>query len=272
MNNSPKTQEDEGKSRMTVNSRSAQSTFHAIFTSFQRHEVFKQAIFKQAKDVIKTIKIEKIPDQPRRNHIIQKNLEVASWSKQVQVKTPLHVHDDNVGEDSLSSQSTYSQDIANEEYLQNLCPLVSYLESTSVTDVLEIRELYDFLFKAVRDIRVKTMNKNFPLTMDETRTIVPTNIVQLDASSVVNRYDDIEFHDWAHVTTSHSIWHCDDILQSPYLEDAIMKAIEKSPFHTDIVSTQFFDQHRNTKYQFMGFVASHVKDKNYLTSFHPSAS
>jgi hypothetical protein len=148
---------------------------------------------------------------------------------------------------------------------------VSYLESTSVTDALEIQELYDVLFKAVRDIRVKTMNKNFLLTMDETRTIVPTNIVQLDASSVVNRYDDIEFHDWAHVNTSHSIWHCDDILQSPDLEDAIMKAIKKSPFHTDMDSTQFFDQDRNTKYQFMGFVASHVKNKNYITSFHPSA-
>ncbi len=86
-NNSTKTQEDEGISRMIVNSRSAQATFHAIFTSFQRHEIFKQAVFKQAKDVIKTIKIEKIPDAPRRNHIIQKNLEVASWSKQLQVKT-----------------------------------------------------------------------------------------------------------------------------------------------------------------------------------------
>ena len=127
------------------------------------------------------------------------------------MKTPSHVHDDNVGEDSLSSQSTYSQDIDNEEYIRNLCPSVSYLESTSVTDVLEIQELYDFLFKAVRDIRVKRMNKNFLLTIDETRTIVPTNIVQLNASSVVNRYDYIEFHDWAQANTSHSIWHCDEI-------------------------------------------------------------
>ena len=158
------------------------------------------------------------------------------------MKTPSHVHDDNVGEDSLSSQSTYSQDIDNEEYIRNLCPSVSYLESTSVTDVLEIQELYDFLFKAVRDIRVKRMNKNFLITIDESRTIVPTNINQLIASSVVNRYDDVEFYDWAHANTSHSIWHCDDILQSPYLEDAIMKAIKKSPFHTDIDSTQFFDQ------------------------------
>ena len=98
---------------------------------------------------------------------------------------------------------------------------MSYLESTSVTNILEIRELYDFLFKAVHDIRVKRMNKNFLLTIDETRTIVPTNIAQLNASSVVNRYDDIEFHDWAHANTAHSIWHCDDILQSPYLENAI---------------------------------------------------
>ena len=102
--------------------------------------------------------------------------------------------------------------------------------------------MYDSLSKAVRDIRVKTMNKNFLLSIDETRTIVPTNIVELNASSVVNRYDDIEFHDWANANTSHSIWHCDDILQSPYLEDAIMKAIKRSPFHTDIDSTQFFDQ------------------------------
>ena len=148
---------------------------------------------------------------------------------------------------------------------------MSYLESTSVTNILEIRELYDFLFKAVRDIRVKRMNKNFLLTIDETRTIVPTNIAQLNASSVVNRYDDVEFYDWAHANTSHSIWHCDDILQSPYLENAIMKAIKKSPSHSNIASTLFSEQDRTTKYQFMGFVASHVKEKNYLISFHPSA-
>jgi hypothetical protein len=85
-NHSSKTQ-NEGISRLIVNSRSAQSTFHAIFTSFQRHEIFKQSVFKQANDAIKTRKIKKIPDQPRRNHIIQRNMEVASWSKQVQAKT-----------------------------------------------------------------------------------------------------------------------------------------------------------------------------------------
>ena len=50
-----------------------------------------------------------------------------------------------------------------------------------------------------------------------------------------------------------------------------MKAIKKSPSHSNIASTLFSEQDRTTKYQFMGFVASHVKEKNYLTSFHPSA-
>jgi hypothetical protein len=267
---SPKTR-NEGFSRMIVNSCSAQSTFHAMFTSFQRHASFQNAVFMQAKDAVMSTKIQNIPEPPRRNHIIQRNMEVASWSKQVQVKTPSREYDDNVGEDSLSSQSTYSQDIDNEEYLQKLCPSVSYLATTSVSDILGVRELYALLFKAVCDFGVKRLNKKFLLTIDEKQTIVPTNIVELNASSVVNRYDDTEFYDWAQANMSHSIWHCDDILQSPYLENAIMKAIKKSPSHSNIASTLFSDQDQTTKYQIMGFVASHVKEKNYLTRFHPSA-
>jgi hypothetical protein len=45
------------------------------------------------------------------NHILARNQEVLSWSKPVAKKAPSYGYDDNVGDDSLSSQSSYDQAI-----------------------------------------------------------------------------------------------------------------------------------------------------------------
>jgi hypothetical protein len=54
---------------------------------------------------------------------------VASWtkSKSVLQNALLKLQDDNVGEDSLSSQSIFDQDINADSYLNSLIPLEHYL-------------------------------------------------------------------------------------------------------------------------------------------------
>ena len=100
-----------------VNTRFAQTIFHSIFTSFQRHVVFPHAFFLKVEKVIDNNNILEIPGAPRNNHIVQRNLEVSLWTKSVKEKTEIGEYDDNIGEDSLSSQSIYAQDIASVKYL-----------------------------------------------------------------------------------------------------------------------------------------------------------
>ena len=75
--------------------------------------------------------------------------------------------------------------------------------------------------------------------------LVPTNIVQLVASSVVNRHDDIEFYEWASADTSYSIWSCHDIFKSPMIENAIKRLIKKSS-NSEAASTLLCEKDRKT--------------------------
>ena len=103
------------------------------------------------KTVIENTNFLEIPEPPRNNHIFQRNLEVSSWTKPVQEKTEIGQYDDNIGKDSLSSQSIYALDIENDEYLQCLCPSSTFLATNTVTDNVKLKKLYASLFKAVYD-------------------------------------------------------------------------------------------------------------------------
>jgi hypothetical protein len=87
-------------------SRSAQTIFHSIFTSFQRHIAFPEDVFVQAQNAIENTTVLKVPAPLCNNHIFQCNLEVLSWTKPVKAKNEIGQYDDNIGEDFLSSQST----------------------------------------------------------------------------------------------------------------------------------------------------------------------
>ncbi len=66
----------------------------------------------KAKEVIFDIKLLKVTC-PNNNHAVMENQMVASWTKSkciLQNALP-KLQDDNVGEDSLSSQSLFDQDI-----------------------------------------------------------------------------------------------------------------------------------------------------------------
>ncbi len=115
----------------------------------------------QAKTVIENTKILKVPAPLCNNHIFQCNLEVLSWTKPIKAKNEIGQYDDNIGEDSLSSQSTDVHDIEDEDYLRCLCPSSMFLATEAVTDNIELRHVYTSLFKAVYELRVKEQNESF---------------------------------------------------------------------------------------------------------------
>ncbi len=115
------------------------------------------------------------------------------------------LQDDNVGEDSLSSQSTFNQDINTNGYLNSLIPLERFL---TVESHANLQEIYTVLSKSVHDIRVKLVKKHTIFGINENQSIIDTKIAENCAASALTNMDDIEFWDWAGRTRSHSLWYC----------------------------------------------------------------
>ena len=204
------------------------------------------------------------------NHILARNQEVLFWSKPVAKKAPSYGYDDNVGDDSLSSQSSYDQDITYENYLQSIIPASQYLSTSCLVDPV-IQGIYSSLFKSIHEIHLKLLSDKKTLSVvDEKGSIVDTHIAHIKASTVVHIYDDIELFDWSRANSSHSLWYCHDLSESPVLEAAIIKALNRSS-HSHVVPKLFPKKKQSMQYQFMGFVASHIKGGDVLAGFHPSS-
>jgi len=67
---------------------SAQLIYHVVFTSYPRHAKATELDVKDAKTAISKMTVLKNYDPPRNAHIIERNLEVLSWSKPLLKKKP----------------------------------------------------------------------------------------------------------------------------------------------------------------------------------------
>jgi hypothetical protein len=201
------------------------------------------------------------------NHILQRNQKVLSWSKPITKKAPSYGYDDNVGDDCLSSQSSYDQDISNQDFVHSIIPSLQHLYDSTIDVAVELKGIYPSLFKAIHEVQFKLSDKTTLLVIDKEQSIVDTHIAQIKASSVINAYNNIELFDWARGNQSHSLWCCDDIFKSPMLKSVIVNALKKL-CHSHAISRLFSKEATSTQYQFMGFVSSHTKEGNYLVGFH----
>ncbi len=127
---------------------------------------------------------------------MQCNQEVLLQSKPIAKKAPSFGFDDNVGDDCLSSQSSYDQDISDQDFLHSIIPSLHYLTYSTIDVTVELKVIYSSLFKAIHEIWLKLSDKTNLLTIDKKQSIVDTHIAQIKASSVVHAYDDIELFGW----------------------------------------------------------------------------
>ncbi len=104
------------------------------------------------------------------------------------------LQDDNVGEDSLSSQSIFDQDINANRYLSSLVLLEHYL---TIESHANLEEIYMVLCKSFHDVRVKLATNDTIFGIDENQSEIDTMIAENCATSAVTNVDDIEFWDWA---------------------------------------------------------------------------
>jgi hypothetical protein len=151
-------------------------------------------VLDKAKEVIFDIQNSKVTC-PNNNHVVKENQMVASWTKSkpiLQNALP-KLQYDNVGEDSLSFQSIFYQDINSDGYLNSLVPLERFLTIESRTN---LQEIYKVLCKSVHDIRVKLATNDTIFGIDKNQSIIDTTIAENRATSAVTNIDDIEFWDW----------------------------------------------------------------------------
>ncbi len=142
-------------------------------------DIVKEAIFD-----IKLVKV----TRPNNNHVVKENQMVASWtkSKPVLQNALPKLQDDNVGEDSLSSQSIFDLDINSDGYLNSLVPLESVL---AIESHANLQEIYTVLCKSVHDIRIKLATNDTIFDIDENQSVIDTTIDENCATSAVTNME-----------------------------------------------------------------------------------
>jgi hypothetical protein len=96
--------------------------YHGIFTTFQRHNAnfYKSDKKELIISLLTNRKLVRIPPT------VSKNAEVSSWWRGSSKSNSSLLHsmmfEDKVGEDGLSAQSSYTIDINDSNYIDNLAP------------------------------------------------------------------------------------------------------------------------------------------------------
>ena len=185
------------------------------------------------------------------NRMSQLNSEVSFWNTKRQIfPSSSTIFNESIGEDGLSSQSTY-----NPKLLQHPLPSNEDLKTS-----------YEILVKAVNDMRIQSSSNNTLSAIDRNGRTFNTNIAEMHATRVCLSIDDVEFHEWTFENKFSRLWYCQDLRHSEILKLSIENAIKKSPH--DLVERHLFqnetDGQRN---QFVGFVSSHTTGK-IVDSFH----
>ncbi len=158
--------------------------------------------------------------------------------------------EDNVGEDGLSAQSSFTLDINDSNYIDNLAPHPTMFDNEVPLGIDTLKKVYNQLISALNDVRVqKSTNPTLSALWNEKSQ--NTYIGQVEARSVVVECDDIDFFDWSLHNSCAYFWLCDEMGKCPMLKDAIKRAIEKSP-HYDLTGNLFNVDHGIYKHQFFG--------------------
>ncbi len=192
------------------------------------------------------------------------NDEVATWSQKSKAILTSRNHDDNIGDDGLSAQLTYSINISDSDYVASLTPNEDMLKK-SVAFSLPLETMYSFFLIALTEVRSLITSKITLFSLSPQGKIINTMIVQINASKVVTECNDIEFVEWTKTNKHASFWYSEDIAKSEILQWSNTKAIKKSCHHDANLS--YLNQPAiNERHQFVGFVSAHTSD-NSLSGF-----
>ncbi len=129
--------------------------YHDIFTTFQRHNAYSYNSDKKAV-IISLLTNRKLVRTPP---TLSKNAEVSSWwkgsSKSDSTSLYSMMFEDNVGEDGLSAQSSYTIDINDSNYIDNLAPHPTMFDNEIPLGGDTFKKVYTQLISALNDARIQ---------------------------------------------------------------------------------------------------------------------
>jgi hypothetical protein len=191
----------------------AEWIYHGIFTSFMRHypvddlDENRKAIFFSLSNTQRPTKTTKITP------CMKLNDEVPTWSQKLKTVFSSRNHDKNIGDDGLSTQSTYSINISDSDYAASLTPNEDMLKKT-VAFSLPLEKNYSFFLMTLNEVRSLITSKMTLSSSSPHGKIINTTIVQIDASKVVTQCNDIKFVEWTKTNKHASFWYSEDISKS----------------------------------------------------------
>jgi hypothetical protein len=129
---------------------------------------------------------------------VSKNAEDSSWWKGTSKSYSSSLHsmmfEDNVGEDGLSAQPSYTLDINDSNYIDSLAPHPTMFDNEVPLRMDTLKKVYTQFISALNDVRVQK-STNSTLSALWNRKSGNTCISQVKASSAVVKCDDIDFFD-----------------------------------------------------------------------------
>ncbi len=185
---------------------------------------YKKAIYFSLSNSQRSTKTMKITPRMKLND------EVATWSQKLKAILTSHNHDNNLGDDGLSAQSTYSISISDSNYIASLTPNEDMLKK-SVAFSLPLDRMYSFILIALTEVRSLITSKMTLFSSSPQGKIINTMIAQIDASKVVTECNDIKFDEWIKTNKHASFWYSENIAKSEILQRSITKAIKISCHH-----------------------------------------
>ncbi len=205
----------------------SQVLYYPIFTMFACHTMSENIISYTniVKDVIATSSSLRISNT---NCLAEYNAEVASWNTKCRDNnsSSTSIFDEKVGEDGLSSQSTYDISTNALYHVQFICTNPKLLEEF-ITDSDILKDVYTSLTRAVNELRAQHSTNNTLFVCDKNGVTSNTYIAEELAKKITFNINGSELRQWSHVNQFAQVWHCKDLRHSPILKLAIEKAINK---------------------------------------------
>ena len=206
----------------------AQCFYFDVFSTYARQQPPEADDFDNIKAAIKSATSNVTSQRScSKNRMSQLHSEVSSWNtKRQNFPTSSSIFNESIGEDGISSQSTYDVTIDNPHYQEVIAPNPKVLIDLQPNNAL-MNEYYEILVKAMNDMRIKASSNDTLSAIDRNGRTFNTHIAEMHAASVCSNIDDVEFYEWAKENKFARLWYCHDLRNSEILKLAIeMQSID----------------------------------------------
>ncbi len=154
-NTTNKTKRRRSDQRQRYGNVGVQSLYHGNFTTFQHHNAHSYKSDKKEL-IISLLTNHKLVRTPP---TVSKNAGVSSWWKGSSKSNSSSLHsmmfDNNVGEDGLSAQSSYTIDINDSNFIDNLAPDPAIFNNEVPLGIDTLKKVYTQLISALNDVRIQ---------------------------------------------------------------------------------------------------------------------